>query len=72
MLNVLNLVQLNHLSKPSFVRNEMSLCTDSCDMLFELVEVDGNVIDSREDIGEEAIDDSGKSVWFRSSRYGER
>jgi len=52
VLNILNLVQLNNLLKPSFVCNEMSLCTDSCDVLFELVEVDRNVVDSGEDIGE--------------------
>jgi hypothetical protein len=50
----LDLVELDDLSNPSFVGDEVSFSADGHDVFFQLVEVDGDVVDSREDIGEKA------------------
>jgi hypothetical protein len=55
VLDVLDLVELDDLLKPSLVGDEVLLGADGDDVLLELVEVDGDVVDPREDVGEEAM-----------------
>lgn len=58
VLDVLDLVQLDDLLQPDLVSDEVSLGADGEDVLLELVEVDGDVVDSGEDVGEEAAGSS--------------
>ena len=62
MLNVLDLIELNDLGQPSFIGDQVTLCTNGENVLLELVEVDGNVLDAREDVGEETARGEGGSA----------
>jgi len=54
MLNLLDLVELENLRDPSFASNEILLGTDLEDLFAKGVKVDREVVDTRENIGEEA------------------
>ena len=53
VLNHVDLVELDDLVDPKLSHDEMSFGADLRDLLLESVEVDGDVVDSREDVGEE-------------------
>lgn len=65
MLDVLDLIELDDLLQPSLVGYEVLLGADGDDVLLELVEVDGDVVDPREDVCEEAMGMS----FVRTSRW---
>ena len=56
MLDILDLVELDDFLQPDRVGDEVSFEGDVDDVAFELVEIDGDEIDSREDVGEKTVE----------------
>ena len=54
VLDVLDLVELDDLLQPDLIGDEVPLGAHGEDVLLELVEVDGDIFDSGEDVGEKA------------------
>lgn len=68
MLDVLNLVELNDLLQPDVVGDEMAFGANGEDVLLELVEVDGDVLNAGEDVCEEAAKKEVSSALSFSAR----
>lgn len=54
MLNLLDLVQLQDLADPAFTLDETALGADLADLLAQCIQVDGDIVNTGEYVGQEA------------------